>query len=135
VPDLRPGMTKMNFNLIQKSAELTLQCIKCDSNISYNPLERLTFVSDVRLMTSCELTSGFVLLTRASAWSCCIFVPNFTRISSCSTETLACYESRYGLELLRKVTGVIYRKSRNFYTPPVFSAPKRGDQLEFREDV
>ena len=36
------------------------RCTKFISNISYNRWERSRFVSDVRLMTSCELTSGSV---------------------------------------------------------------------------
>jgi len=36
------------------------RCTKFGSNMSHNRWERPTFVPDVRLMTSCELTSGSV---------------------------------------------------------------------------
>ena len=40
--------------------------------------ERLTFVSDVWLVTSCELTSGSIFdHVGISAWSCCIFISNY----------------------------------------------------------
>ena len=60
----------------------------------------LYFVPDLRLMTSCELTSGYIFGHACiSAWSCSIFVPNFVQIGSFSTEIFAFYEIQYGRRL------------------------------------
>jgi len=58
--------------------------------------QRTINVSDVRLMTSCELASGSVFCHMLiSARSRCIFTPNFVQIYSSGTEILAFYEIQY----------------------------------------
>ena len=54
---------------------------KVGSNISYSHWERPTFVPDIRLMTSWELTSASVFgYLDIFAWSGCIFVLNWVQI-------------------------------------------------------
>jgi len=54
---------------------------KFGSNISYGNWDRRTFVPEVHLMTSRELTSGFEFWSViVSEWPCCIFPPNLVQI-------------------------------------------------------
>ena len=92
-------------------------CTKFGSNMWYNRWQRPTFVPDIRLMTSCELTSGFFFgHVGISAWSCYIFVPNFVQMSSSSTDILAFYEGRYSR---RPPSWICWGKSWNDPRQPI----------------
>ena len=70
-------------------------CISFDSTTSYIIAENdpSHLVPDVRLMMTCELTSGSVIgHVGTGALSSCIFRPIYMQISLCSAEILACYD-------------------------------------------